>query len=151
HPGVSEKFVAAKVHVDAPLSADTGSIAVRWVRRFYLGMIVVVIGGMILHNLIIWRRQALLRRSIEHPTVERMNRNQRIQHFLLLGSFFVLVLTGFALKYPDSWFASLGTMNERFRGYTHRVSAVVLIGVGAYHLAYVLLNRKGRKLVFDFL
>jgi cytochrome b subunit of formate dehydrogenase len=80
-----------------------------------------------------------------------MNRNQRIQHFLLLGSFFVLVLTGFALKYPDSWFASLGTMNERFRGYTHRVSAVVLIGVGAYHLAYVLLNRKGRKLVFDFL
>jgi cytochrome b subunit of formate dehydrogenase len=151
HPGVSEKFVSAKVHVDAPLSADTGSIAVRWVRRFYLGMIVVVIGGMILHNLIIWRRKALLRRLIEHHTVERMNRNQRIQHFLLLGSFFVLVLTGFALKYPDSWFASLGTMNERYRGYTHRVSAVVLIGVGAYHLAYVLLNRKGRKLVFDFL
>ena len=39
HPGVTEKFAAAKVHVDAPLSADMGSKAVRWIRRFYLSMI----------------------------------------------------------------------------------------------------------------
>ena len=45
HPGVNDKFVAAKVHVDAPLSADTGSMAVRLIRKFYLGMIAVVIGG----------------------------------------------------------------------------------------------------------
>ena len=32
HPGVTEKFTASKVHVDAPLSADVGSKAVRWIR-----------------------------------------------------------------------------------------------------------------------
>ena len=36
HRGVTEQFVAAKVHVNAPLSSDTGSIVVRWVRRFYV-------------------------------------------------------------------------------------------------------------------
>src|SRR5215813_5512514 len=61
HPGVGEKFALSKVHVDAPLSADSGSIAVRWIRRLYLSMIFAVIGGMVLHNLIIWRKKALLR------------------------------------------------------------------------------------------
>ena len=46
HPGVTEKFTAAKVHVDA-LSADIGSKAVRWIRKFYLGMIFAVIGGVL--------------------------------------------------------------------------------------------------------
>ena len=36
HPGVTEKFIQGKVHVDAPLSADIGSVAVRWIRRMYL-------------------------------------------------------------------------------------------------------------------
>ena len=37
--------------------------------------------------------------------VTRMTTNQRWQHLLLLVSFIVLVVTGFALKYPDSWLA----------------------------------------------
>lgn len=151
HPGVSDRFVAAKVHVDAPLSADTGSIAVRWIRKFYLSLIAVVIGGMVLHNLIIWRRKALLRRRVEHRVVRRMTLQQRVQHALLLGSFFVLVITGFALKYPDSWFAALLGMGETVRGITHRVAAVVLISVGVYHLFYAIFSRDGRRLVGDFL
>jgi cytochrome b subunit of formate dehydrogenase len=151
HPGVTEKFVAAKVHVDAPLSADTGSLAVHWIRKFYLGMIALVIGGMVLHNLIIWRRKALLRRKIEQRMVTRMSRNQRWQHVLLLASFIVLVITGFALKFPDSWFAGLLGMGERVRGITHRVAAVILIGVGAYHVFYIIFSRDGRRLVQDFL
>jgi cytochrome b subunit of formate dehydrogenase len=151
HPGVNEKFVLAKVHVDAPLSADTGSVAVRWIRKFYLGMILIVIGGMVLHNLVIWRRKAILRRAERHRLVQRMSKGQRIQHWLLLASFFALVLTGFALKFPDSWFANLLAMGERVRGITHRVAALVLIGVGAYHLAYLVLTREGRRLVLDFL
>jgi hypothetical protein len=43
---VGEKFIVGKVHVDTPLSADVGSVAVRWIRRFYVGMIAFVIGGM---------------------------------------------------------------------------------------------------------
>ena len=151
HPGVNEKFVAAKVHVDAPLSADTGSVAVRWIRKFYLGMILIVIGGMLAHNAIIWRRKALLRRQSQHRTITRMNTGQRMQHLLLLTSFFVLVITGFALKFPDSWFAELLGLGERLRGNVHRVAAVILIGVGLYHVGYLAWNRQGRRLLKDFL
>jgi len=150
HPGVTEKFVAAKVHVDAPISADTGSIAVRWIRKFYVSLIMVVIGGMVLHNLIIWRRKAILRRSMEHRLVTRMSRNQRVQHMVLFTSFIVLVLTGFALKFPDSWFASMLGLGERMRALIHRAAAVTLIGSGLYHIGYIIATRDGRRLLRDF-
>jgi len=151
HPGVSEKFALGKVHVDAPISTDVGSLAVRWIRRFYLGMIVVVIGGMALHNFLIWRSKAMVRRQQQHRVVVRMTRNQRWQHTLLLVSFFTLVITGFALKYPDSWFTGLLGLTERVRGVLHRVAGVVLIGLGAYHIGYASLSQNGRQLVKDFL
>jgi cytochrome b subunit of formate dehydrogenase len=151
HPGVSDKFLLGKVHVDAPLSADIGSKAVRWIRGFYVLMILGVIGGMILHNLIIWRRKAILRRDAYPRTVTRMNRGQRWQHFTLLASFFTLVITGFALKYPDSWLSLLPGMGERLRGILHRTAGVVMIGAGVYHIVYALLTRDGRKLIVDLL
>ncbi|HLK33955.1 MAG TPA: cytochrome b/b6 domain-containing protein, partial [Terriglobales bacterium] len=150
HPGVTDKFVLAKVHVDAPLSADTGSVAVRWVRRFYISMILAVIGAMLAHNFLIWRVKAILRRKAEHRVMPRMSRNQRVQHLILLTSFFVLVITGFALKFPDSWFAAM-VGGERVRGIVHRVAAVVLISLGFYHIVYAAITRDGRRLVRDFL
>jgi cytochrome b subunit of formate dehydrogenase len=151
HPGVTEKFIAAKVHVDAPLAADTGSVAVRWIRHFYILMIVGVIGGMLLHNFVIWRKKLASRRIAGHPSVTRMTSNQRLQHLTLLASFIVLVITGFALKFPDSWFASLLGMSEKVRSITHRVAAGVLISAGVYHLFYVAFTRDGRRLLKDFL
>ena len=150
HPGVTQKFVLAKVHVDAPLSADTGSVVVRWVRRFYISMILAVIGAMLAHNFLIWRRKALARRKDEHRVLVRMSLNQRVQHLILLSSFFVLVITGFALKFPDSWFAAL-VGGETVRGIVHRVAAVVLISLGTYHVVYAAASREGRRLVRDFL
>ena len=149
HPGVTEKFTAAKVHVDAPLSADVGSKAVRWIRRFYLGMIFAVIGGMLLHNFIIWRSKVVARRKTQHQFVTRMPLRFRLQHATLLTSFFVLVLTGFALKFPDSWFANMLAMGERMRGILHRIAAVVLIAVSIYHIFDSALSRDGRRLVRD--
>jgi cytochrome b subunit of formate dehydrogenase/5-methylcytosine-specific restriction endonuclease McrA len=151
HPGVTEKFAVSKVHVDAPLSADIGSVAVRWIRKFYLGMIFAVIGAMLLHNLVIWRKKAVARRAQEHRLVVRMSLHQRWQHVVLFTSFIVLVITGFALKFPDSWFAMLLGTSERVRGLTHRLAGVILISVGAYHLLYVALTRSGRRLLLDFL
>ena len=145
HPGVTERFVAAKVHVNAPLSSDTGSIVVRWVRKSYFWLIGLVIGGMLFHNIVVWRHKALLRRKIEHAMITRMDRNQRWQHTMLFLSFITLVLTGFALRFPDSWFAALMGMGERVRGITHRVAAVVLIGTAIYHIVYVVINRNGRS------
>jgi cytochrome b subunit of formate dehydrogenase len=149
HPGVTEKFALSKVHVDAPLSADIGSVAVRWIRRFYLSMIFAVIGGMLLHNFIIWRRKILLLRDRYPRTVLRMTRNQRWQHLTLLLSFVTLAITGFALKYPDSWLVMLPGMGEQVRGLVHRIAALFMIGASVYHILYAFLTRDGRRLVLD--
>ena len=149
HPGVTEKFAASKVHVDAPLSADIGSKAVRWIRKFYLGMIFAVIGGMLLHNFIIWRSKVIARRKLQQTFITRMPLRFRIQHAALLTSFFLLVLTGFALKFPDSWFASMLTLGEHMRGLLHRVAAIVLIAVSLYHLFDIAITRAGRQLARD--
>ena len=151
HPGVTEKFTAAKVHVDAPLSADVGSKAVHWIRTFYLSMIFAVIGGMLLHNFIIWRAKVLALRKLQTQFVTRMPLRFRWQHAALLSSFFVLVLTGFALKFPESWFASMLSLGEHKRHLLHRIAAVVLIGVSAYHIFDIIFTREGRKLLRDFL
>ena len=151
HPGVTAKFALSKVHVDAPISADIGSTAVRWIRRFYLSMIFAVIGGMVLHNLIIWRRKALLLRDSGERTVTRMTPNQRWQHLTLLLSFITLVVTGFALKYPDSWLGQIPGMGEKLRGIVHRIAGVVMIGAGVYHILYAAFTRDGRKLILDLM
>jgi cytochrome b subunit of formate dehydrogenase len=151
HPGVTEKFALGKVHVDAPISADIGSVAVRWIRRFYLSMIFGVIGAMLLHNLIIWRRKALELRDRYPRTVTRMTKSQRWQHLTLLTSFIILVITGFALKYPDSWLSMIPGMGETVRGIIHRIAGVTMIGAGVYHIVYALLTRDGRKLIHDLL
>jgi cytochrome b subunit of formate dehydrogenase len=151
HPGVTEKFALGKVHVDAPVSADIGSVAVRWIRRFYLSMIFAVIGGMVLHNLVIWRRKAILRRDAHPRPVTRMTENQRWQHLVLLTSFITLVITGFALKYPDSWLSLIPGMGEKLRGIVHRIAGVAMIGASVYHLLYAFLTRDGRRLVLDLL
>ncbi len=149
HPGVTENFTAARVHVDAPLSADIGSKAVRWIRRFYLSMIVMVIGGMLLHNLIIWRSKIIARRKLQQNFVTRMPLRFRWQHAALLTSFFTLVLTGFALKFPGSWYDALLGMSEHLRHLMHRIAAIVLIAVSAYHILDIAFTREGRKLVRD--
>ena len=151
HPGVTEKFALGKVHVDAPISADIGSVAVRWIRRFYLSMIFSVIGAMLLHNLIIWRRKALQRRDSLARDVDRMTRSQRWQHLALLASFIVLVVTGFALKYPDSWLSLIPGMGEKVRGIIHRIAGVTMIGASVYHIFYAILTRDGRRLILDLL
>ena len=149
HPGVTEKFASAKVHVDAPLSADIGSKAVRWIRRLYISLILAVIGGMLLHNFIIWRAKVIALRKQQSRFVTRMPWRFRWQHATLLSSFFLLVVTGFALKFPDSWFASNLFPSEHLRGLLHRIAAVILIAVSLYHMIDGLLTREGRKLIRD--
>ena len=151
HPGVTESFALSKVHIDAPLSADIGSVAVRWIRRFYLSLIIAVIGAMLAHNFIIWRRKVLLLRDAYPRTVTRMTPNQRWQHLTLLLSFITLVVTGFALKYPDSWLSMMPGMGEQVRGIVHRIAGVILIGASVYHIVYAILTRDGRRLVADLL
>ncbi len=150
HPGANQEFIRAKVHFDGVQKADFGSKLISLISKFYIWMIVAVIGGMVLHNLIIFRKKLKLHR-IGHPRIlYRMNRLQRIQHLTLLISFIILVLTGFALKYPDSWLGDV-FINESVRGIIHRIAGVVMICVSLYHAWYLFRNPDGRQLIKDML
>jgi len=150
HPGATENFAFSRVHTDDLTGSDEGATANRWVRRIYLVLIFTVVGSLSLHNLLAWLRSAIEARRRRGPLVMRMSRGHRIQHFILLSSFILLALTGFALKYPDSWLA-LVFGPEAVRRWLHRGAGVVLLGLGLFHLLHVIFTREGRRLVRDFL
>ena len=150
HKGVTQKFTLTRVHLeDGVHPHDIGSVVVRWVRLIYVLLILLVIGAMFLHNAIIWRSKAAARRKMQNPMMTRMTANQRWQHLILFSSFIILVITGFALKFPDSWFAELLGMGEHLRSIVHRVAGVVLISAGIYHVFYLAATREGRRLIRD--
>jgi formate dehydrogenase gamma subunit len=155
HIGATANFAAGKIHLTSGLTSevptrDLGTVGTRVVRWIYVPLILFVIGGMVLHNVLVWRKKVAARRR-EQRSVVRLTFNQRIQHWLLLTSFTVLVLSGFALQYPDSWLAwSLGS-SEPFRRILHRGAAVVMLAVGAYHLLYLGFSREGRQWLKDML
>jgi cytochrome b subunit of formate dehydrogenase len=150
HKGVTQKFTMTRVHLgDGTQARDIDSVITRWVRRIYVPLIVLIIGAMALHNLIIWRRKLSERRRAHPAMVVRMTANQRWQHLVLLTSFIILVVTGFALKFPESWFAHVFGMGEHVRGIIHRIAGVALMSAGIYHVFYVIRLREGRRLLRD--
>jgi cytochrome b subunit of formate dehydrogenase len=150
HKGVTQKFTRTPVHLETGArSGDIDSLVVRWVRWIYIPLILLVIGVMFLHNAIIWRSKAIARRRMQNPMMTRMTTNQRWQHLILLSSFIILVITGFALKFPDSWFAHTLGMGENLRSIIHRIAGVVLIAAGIYHVFYLAIAREGRRLLRD--
>lgn len=151
HPGAGVNFTSGKVHLNAPASRDAGSVGVRWVRYIYLPIIFLTIGGMLLHNALVWRKKVAAKLRGEPRTITRLTGNQRAQHWLLLTSFITLVVSGFALIYPGGWSYYLGLETEWTRRTLHRIAAVVMIGVGLYHLAYLAATREGRSWVKDML
>jgi formate dehydrogenase gamma subunit len=122
-----------------------------WVRKVYLILIVGTIGLMLLHNGLLFGKKVLARyRAADFPVL-RMSLSQRLQHMLLAVSFITLAITGFALKFPDSWISRIMGSSEEFRRYSHRVAGVVLLVAGAYHIYYVFRKREGRQLVADLM
>jgi len=152
HPGANRMFVKGKIHVDlavTPGAHDTGGIINWWVRQIYLTLIFGVVGAMLIHNGLLFLRKTAARLRAGTRTVLRMSLSQRWQHLVLAFSFIVLAITGFALKFPDSWLAELFGPHESFRRWTHRIAGIVLLLVGLYHLIYLLRTRDGRCLLKD--
>ena len=74
----------------------------------------------------------------------------RQTHLLLMISFTVLVYTGFALTYPESWWASpLLAWESSFglRGWIHRVAGVALLLAGAVHVLHLTVDRQARACI----
>lgn len=71
----------------------------------------------------------------------------RIAHGLVMLSFPLLVYTGFALKYPESWWAQPVIYWEaslELRGWLHRIAAVVLLGATTVHGVHLIRSRRAR-------
>jgi formate dehydrogenase gamma subunit len=155
HIGAGVKFATGRIHLTSELVAangarNIGAIGTRIVRWIYTPLIILVIGGMALHNVLIWVRKVAARKR-EARRIVRLSVNQRVQHWLLLTSFLVLILSGFALQYPDSWLASLLGGSEQLRRIVHRVAAVIMLAVGVYHVAYLFVSKEGRLWLKDML
>ncbi len=152
HPGASENFVASKVHVDAAGEAsatDAGGNINWWVRRIYLVLIFGTIGFMLAHNGLLFFRKVRWRYSVANLNIIRMSLSQRLQHVVLAVSFIILAITGFALKFPDSWLSKLMGSSEMLRRWSHRTAGVVMLLGGLYHIYYILKSPEGRQLVKD--
>jgi formate dehydrogenase gamma subunit len=89
----------------------------------------------------------------EKKSFVRWALNERVQHWVLAISFAVLVVTGFALKYPDSWwvrpFLALRWFAD-FRSLLHRIAGGAFVLLGFYHMFYMLATKRGRGLVKAF-
>jgi cytochrome b subunit of formate dehydrogenase len=156
HPGAGTRFAISQVHVT---EGNTEPAALRWVRQFYWLVIPVTIGLMLLHNGGDWVRKLIDRRfSVRRDTLGdrefsehgelRMLPFERVQHAVLAISFLTLAWTGFALKYPDQWWARpLLSMEGTYamRSLIHRIAAGVFMAVTLTHLVSLIVNRKLRE------
>ncbi|MBA4311838.1 MAG: cytochrome b [Chlorobiaceae bacterium] len=162
HPGANERFTMGSVH---STTANIEEPLLYWIASSYIALIIFTIGGMLIHNLLDFvrksKRKLMIRRGLipesHHGTrmYVRMSGNERIQHGTLLVSFITLVLTGFALKFPDAWWVAplrnISPVMFEIRGVVHRVAGVIMILASLYHIYYVFFVPRGKKLLRDLL
>jgi formate dehydrogenase gamma subunit len=147
HKEADAKFAQSYTH--RALQPTQGGVTY-WISRIYWVLLAVIIGGMILHNLVILNFY-VLRAKKDQTTgrkVTRFDTHQLIQHMALTVSFTLLAISGFALKFPNAWWvkvlAAFG-LDEPARRILHRVMAIVLIACSIYHIVYLFLTRRGRN------
>jgi cytochrome b subunit of formate dehydrogenase len=151
HPGISQELAQAPIHDMNGQGLRTAAANV--IERIYIIAIWAIIGMMVVHWLLD------LGRHLHHvvtakPQLRRMNLNEVWQHALLMISFIALVISGFALRFSESWFARFffGWQGGfELRGLVHRISAVVFGITVVWHLIFVIVTHRGRGFVRDML
>jgi cytochrome b subunit of formate dehydrogenase len=152
HPGMEGLGASGHFHVQPSPAHDR---AVFWVKLAYqflvCGMMLAFLSYIVLD---IW---AQLRERLgrtrhadavgeEEPEYERLTLHQRIQHWVLILTFTLLIVTGLPLAFPR-WDISQGVVTALggmgVRAVVHRAAAVALTLLVGYHLAYVLFSRRG--------
>lgn len=149
HETANENFAAGRAHVN-PTAKDQKILGfVRWI---YLWLIGLTLGGMALHNLLFIGRHTLIKfrheRKNRPGAYKRFTLAQRLGHLSLLLSFVVLVLSGFALRFPEAWWVKavfFGETGFELRGLIHRIAAIVMVVVTVVNMLYITLTKPGRK------
>jgi len=149
HPKANINWAKAKIHIGR---ADMTTPLANFIRWFYLIMIPLTLLSMLAYNIL------ELRHAIkEKPPMqgyERLSLSERIQHVILLLTFFTLVLTGFAKSFPESPISLLFVKligGFQMRSLIHRIAAVSFILLCFYHIRFILFTRKGREELYYLL
>ena len=147
HADANYDFARSYDHIAASAATNKGR---RIVTGLYIVLILVVIGGMAVHNALILNFYMVEKRRRERAerSVIRFDKIQIAQHATLALTFILLVLTGFALRYPDAlWVKVTGIafLSEPVRSWSHRILGVGLILFSIVHVVYVVASKRGRE------
>jgi formate dehydrogenase gamma subunit len=142
HPGISAELAQEKIHA-------IGVMQMRGWPDFFAALYMIVIActlaGMLLYIGLDFRRQ--VKGVMVGEQVRRMTQWEVFQHSVLMIAFLLLVVTGFALRFSDSWWSLLLFGREGgfpLRNLIHRISAVILVLLSVAHLFY-LRGARGRE------
>ena len=150
HKGIHKRFAFYNPHPDPE---DRKKQAVLyWTDIFMIALLTGTFLFFWVHTLLWWRRvyidqcfkhnlgfleKDMASECREEKQIQRFSRTERIMHVLLILSFFVLVMTGFPIKYHDTAWAKV-LVNVWGGAYKaaifHRVAALVLCGLFLYTL-----------------
>jgi cytochrome b subunit of formate dehydrogenase len=148
HKGFHARFVNYKAHPDYRDRERYPSLF--WTFVFMSGLLVVTLFFFWGHTFLWWRKtywekhrmeklgilpQALLAKGEGLQQVQRFSPKERIMHVLLIVSFFVLVMTGFPLKYHEAAWSKIiislwGGAHQA--GLFHRAAALLLMAIVGY-------------------
>ncbi len=164
HAGAGQRFGVSRVHVS---TTNAEPVPLKWIRLIYVTIICVTIGLMLLHQGGDWVRKMIRLRfpgssaagaaaagdmkaaGAGAPQEEvRMFPFERMEHALLVVSFVVLAWSGFALRYPDQWWAQpllLKEVERPMRSLIHRVAGAAFIALSVSHLVSLIVNRRLRN------
>jgi cytochrome b subunit of formate dehydrogenase len=157
HLGAGKRFALGRVHLLAGENGEPRTL--RWIREFYLIVIPLVVGFMLLHNLGDWLHKLQRLRfasvppgpGVGFPQVGqeiRMYPFERLEHAILAGSFIMLAWTGFALRYPDQWWAKpllIWEVSHSTRGMIHRAASVLFMSAGLAHIVSLITSKRLRE------
>lgn len=158
HGTVSQKFALTFTHKKAMEYAkdNIGARIENIIRIVYLVIIWLSVLGMLAHNFVIWIKAVRdkLRKQREAKSVRRMSPFEKWSHIVLIITFFTLVITGFALKYPETQSAKLLFdlgMTEDVRAGLHRLAAVLMTVDFIIFFIYLGAKRRGRRFFVEVL
>lgn len=146
HTDISAAVAATPIH-ETPAVGQSRIAAI--IERIYIILIILVVGGMLVHWAIDLSRH--LKNVVKKPQVQRMTRHEVWQHMALMVTFIALVLTGFSLRHASAgWVQGFFAWPGGFelRGAIHRVTAIMFMVTVVWHSLYLFTTR-GRQFLVD--
>jgi cytochrome b subunit of formate dehydrogenase len=150
HPGAQRQFAGYLTHATHHDPDKYPYLYYAWV--FMTSLLVGTLSVFLLHTLLwlfrLWRTRESwrpLKQTVPDRYYLRFTTQQRLMHLVMIVSFFTLTITGMTLKFSYMGWASVishGLGGFEVTGVLHRIAAVALLGLFAYHLAQVVRQRR---------